>query len=106
MQQTAEKCVGSLVVARFNHQGDAYYLTANNPPRIYRLDALSGVLSTIVGSNTQLFSADGQAGVGYNLDQLGDLVVIPDGSAILFRESRWLRSLELSTMMIETIAGQ
>lgn len=103
--QATGAMIGQAISLALDAAGNLYIADADNN-RIRRVDALTGVITTIAGSGASIDSGDGGPGVragvarptGVTVDQEGDV----------YFSSSWsrIRKLQRTTGIIETVAGQ
>jgi hypothetical protein len=80
-----------------------FYSTASR--RIQKRDAITGLISTIVGAGT-LFPNDGGNAIDTRLGDVLSMAIDPGGSSLFFVEGGYVaRKIDLATGLISTLAG-
>lgn len=87
--------------------GNLYFFDQFNR-RVRRVDAGSGIISTVVGDGSWDYAgaADGELATSGGLPEISGLVVHPDGGLYLSeRFNRRVRRVDLATGIVETVLG-
>jgi sugar lactone lactonase YvrE len=89
----------------FDASGSLYFAdTANH--RIRRIDASTGLITTIAGTGTQGYSGDGAAALSAAIDSPTGIAIDPSGNLYLAdTHNHRIRKITSSTGLISTIAG-
>jgi sugar lactone lactonase YvrE len=89
----------------FDASGSLYFAdTANH--RIRRIDASTGLITTIAGTGTQGYSGDGGAALSAAIDSPTGIAIDPSGNLYLAdTHNHRIRKITSSTGLISTIAG-
>lgn len=81
------------------------FIATPNAPRIWRVDASTGLLSTVAGTGTTGFSGDGGPATAADLDGPTDVDVAPDGRVLIAdATNRRVRMVD-NDGTIRTVAG-
>ena len=83
------------------------YIADNGNERIRRLDHASGIITTVVGTGQAAYSGDGGPGTSAQLNNPQGMAVDPTGRSLYIADfsNERVRRLDLSTGIIETVAG-
>ena len=105
---------GPAVKARLNEPygvvvgptGDVYIVDRLNR-RIRRVDGRTGVISTVAGDGSKVYSGDGGPGTAAGLVEPNGVALMPDGRVLLIADvaGHRIRSLDLASGRIATFAG-
>ncbi|MGH7231190.1 MAG: NHL repeat-containing protein [Nitrospiraceae bacterium] len=86
-------------------QGHLYIADTRNH-RVRKVDAMTGVITTIAGTGQHRFSGDGGSAISAALNEPSALAVSPDGQLYIADQSNnRVRKVDLATGIIVTIAG-
>jgi sugar lactone lactonase YvrE len=89
----------------FDARGHLYIAERDNHV-VRKVDAASGVLSTIAGTGIAGFSGDGGAGPRAQLRQPHSIAIAPDGRLLICDVGNHrIRAVDLSTQRIDTVGG-
>ena len=98
--------------AQLNTPSDATYDSAGNlfiadtgNNRIRRVDAITGVITTVAGNGAAGFSGDGGAALAAQLNAPTDVLVVGSSLLIADRLNHRVRIVDLATGLITTAAG-
>ena len=104
---------GAATAARLNRSGGValdgggnLYIADTDNHRIRKVDASTGIISTVAGSGTAGFFGDGGAATAARLDRPGGVAL--DGGGNLYiadTDNHRIRKVDASTGIISTIAG-
>ena len=82
------------------------YLADTRGQRIRRIDALTGVITTVAGTGAQGFEGDGGAATAASMDSPGGLAVDSNGNLYLAdTHNHRIRRIDTATGAITTVAG-
>ncbi|MBI4400528.1 MAG: hypothetical protein HY581_02710 [Nitrospirae bacterium] len=97
--------LGEPAAVVFDSKGNLYIAEHNNV-RIRRVDAKTGVITTIAGNGTRGFSGDGGPATDASLNAPAGLAFDADGNLyIADAQNHRIRKIEASTGIITTVAG-
>ncbi|APW60971.1 SMP-30/gluconolactonase/LRE family protein [Paludisphaera borealis] len=89
----------------YNAAGDLFFADTGNH-RVRRVDATTGVVTTIAGNGEKGFSGDGGPATAARMDEPYGLAIDPDGNLYFAdRLNRRIRRVDAKTAAIATIAG-
>ena len=88
---------------------DNIYITDNLNHRVRKIDAVTGIITTIAGNGTEVFSGDGGLGVNAGIARPVSIATDPSGNIFLIESSpsitARIRKINSSTGIITTVAG-
>lgn len=87
-------------------RSDNIYIAEQIGNRIRRVDAVTGIITTVIGTGVKSSGADGQAGTSTAINAPHGLAVYPDGS-LLFAERGGcrIRAWNVTTQRVSSVAG-
>ena len=89
----------------FDEEDNLYFSDSGNN-RIRRIDAKTGIITTIAGNGIKGFSGDGGLAVNARINEPSDIVLDSDGNLIFIDFYNWrIRKVDLKSGIIRTIAG-
>jgi trimeric autotransporter adhesin len=89
----------------FDSSGNLYVSDGQNY-RVRKIDAVTGIITTVVGNGTSTFNGDGIPATGASLGFPGQLAFDPSGNLIFADATNYrVRMVDASTGLVWTIAG-
>jgi hypothetical protein len=103
--QATNARLGKAISITLDSAGNLYFADGDNN-RIRRVEAATGIITTVAGTGSGIDSGDGGPGVKAGVAR--PTGITGDGTGNLYFSSSWsrVRKLTASTEMIETVAGQ
>lgn len=82
-----------------------YYSEKTNNPKIFKIDAITGIISTIAGTGSSGYSGDGGPAVLANISSPGNMYIDKNDQLFISDGNGFVRKVNLKTGIISYVAG-
>ncbi len=101
--------LGAVYDPTLDHLGNLYFIDDN---RVRRIDAVSGIITTVIGNGVRAYSPDGTPAASASLNQALSIALDPEGNLYIgevgtpfSEDGSRIRVVSASTGLLSTVAG-